>query len=129
MPGKIDTSGQKEMLSILKEIRDKLSTVSSRGSLRGPISDPVPSWGRGPVADPAPDWGRYYPEELSHFAVSRPWIKFGTVADPAAPELLDKAKLAQIKIRQIDMVIAELDKQADFLKLQRDLLKQEYKIK
>lgn len=104
----------KEIASTLKDIKAKLDIGSASGvGLRGPVADPSPGWLRGPVADPLP-----------------PWIGFrGPVADPAPWYLLDKAKLAQLKIHQIDKTIMEMQKQIDLLKLERDLLKEEYKIK
>jgi len=81
--------------------------------LRGPVADPAPGWMPGQVIGPFPPG--------FHFR--------GPVADPAPWYLLDKAKLAQLKVRNIDGVIVELEKQIDSLKLERDLLKQEYKIK
>ena len=53
----------------------------------------------------------------------------GPVADPATFWLLDKGKIARLKVHQLDMAIAELDKQKEFLKLQQSMLKQEYKIR
>jgi hypothetical protein len=52
----------------------------------------------------------------------------GPVADPATFWLLDKSRVARLKIRQLDMTIAELEKQIEFLKLQQDMLKEEYRI-
>jgi len=53
----------------------------------------------------------------------------GETADPGPPYLLDKARLAKLKIGKIDTVITELEKQIGLLKLQHDLLKEEYNIK
>ena len=75
------------------------------------------------MADPGPEW------EMAHIGPSRPSFLRGPVADPAPWYLLDKAKLAQLKIRQLDTAITELEKQIDFFKLEQDLLKQEYKLK
>ena len=104
----------KNIVSVLEDIKAKLDIGSISGvGLRGPVADPSPGWIRGPVADPIP-----------------PWTGFrGPVADPAPWYLLDKSKLAQLKIRHIDTAIVELEKQIDFLKLERDLLRKEYKIK
>ncbi|GAG29098.1 unnamed protein product, partial [marine sediment metagenome] len=41
----------------------------------------------------------------------------------------DKARLAKLKIGKIDKVITELEKQIGLLKLEHDLLKEEYNIK
>jgi len=56
-------------------------------------------------------------------------IKLGTVADPGPELLLDKARLAKIKVRKLDMVIKGLEEQIDVLRLEQDMLKKEYKIK
>ena len=98
------------MASTLHDIQAKLS-MGSFGGLRGPVADPSPEW------------------EIAHVAPSRPSLLRGPVADPAPWYLLDKAKLAQLKIRQLDTAIMELEKQIDFFKLERNLLKQEYKLK
>lgn len=104
----------KEIVTTLEAIKAKLDIGSVSGiGLRGPVADPSPGWWRGPVADPPP-----------------PWVSFrGPVADPAPWYLLDKAKLARLKIHQIEAAITELEKQIDSLKLERDLLKEEYNIK
>jgi hypothetical protein len=61
----------------------------------------------------------------------RPWLDsiHGPTADPGPPYLLDKARLAILKISKIDTVITELEKKIGLLKLQHDLLKEEYNIK
>jgi len=104
----------KEIAETLEVIKAKLNIGPVSGiGLRGPVADPSPGWLRGPVADPLP-----------------PWINIrGPVADPAPWYLLDKAKLARLKIHQIEVAITELEKQIDSLKLERDLLKEEYKIR
>ena len=56
-------------------------------------------------------------------------IKLGTVADPGPELLLDKARLAKIKVRKLDMVIKGLEEQIDVLRLEQEMLKKEYKIK
>jgi len=55
--------------------------------------------------------------------------KVGYAADPAIDILLDKAKLAQIRIRKLDMLINELNQQIELLDMERDMLRNEYKIK
>jgi hypothetical protein len=133
----IDVSNLKEMVAILKDIREKLNAVSW-GSFRGPVADPVPSWGRGPVADPAPSWGRgpvadpapswaNMRGQMQETASSYINIR-GPVADPIPFWIMDKSRLAKLKIRQIDLDIAERERQIDFLKLERDLLAEEYKV-
>lgn len=137
MNEKIDVSNLKEMVTILKDIREKLS-IASLGSFRGPVADPAPPlrgplvdpappWGlRGPVADPAPSWGNLrgqIQETASSYINMR-----GPVADPIPFWILDKSKLARLKIRQLDMEIADREKQIEFLKLERDMLAEEYKV-
>jgi uncharacterized small protein (DUF1192 family) len=51
------------------------------------------------------------------------------VADPAPWYLLDKAGLAKLKIHRLDSSISELQKEIESLKMERDLLKKEYKIR
>ena len=100
----------REMLKALSDIKESLS-IGSIASIRGP------------VADPGPELGIHLPEILRHR-----WIR-GPVADPSPWHLLDKARLAKLKIRNIETAIDELEKQIDMLKFERDLLKEEYKIK
>ena len=53
----------------------------------------------------------------------------GIEGDPPTPYLLNKAKVAQLKISKLDMIITTLEKEIDLLKLEQNLLKQEYKLK
>jgi hypothetical protein len=97
-----------EMLSVMKDLRDRIPATGS-------------GFFRGPVGDPAPDW-------LGHIPVS-PW-KFnfrGPVADPATGPLLEKSSMAKLKVHQLDDLMNDLQKQIDMLKLERDLLKEQYK--
>lgn len=55
--------------------------------------------------------------------------KVGYAADPAIDILLDKSKLAQIRIRKLDMLIQELNQQIELLDMERDMLRNEYKVK
>lgn len=138
MEEKMNVTSLKEIASILKDIREKLTAYSwgsirgptadpapSWGTLRGPIADPAPQWGafKGPVADPAPSWGYMRPEIAASLATLK-----GPVADPIPFWISDKAKLAKLKVRQLDMQIAEYEKQIEYLKLERELLAEEYKI-
>lgn len=113
MTDKVELADLQEMTTILKDIRDRLTSLPQFG-VRGPVADPAPPFGvMGQAVDPS----------LLQYAVR------GPVADPGPMLLLDKAKLAQIKIRQIDMVVMDLERQVEFLKLERDMLKEEYRIK
>jgi hypothetical protein len=50
--------------------------------------------------------------------------------DPAPPyDLLDKAKIAKIMVKQLDLKIAELNSQMELLQLERDLLVEEHELK
>lgn len=104
-----------EIMSILKDIREKVSAQPFT-RLRGPCADPSP----------------IINEHRFGILRDRPWLlrgPVGPVADPSPEYLLDKARLAQLKIHNLDMHIKELNKQIEFCKMERDLLKEEYKIK
>jgi hypothetical protein len=70
----------------------------------------------------APMFEQYQPQ------LARMW-RVGYAADPAIDILLDKSRIAQIKVRQLEMVIQELQAQIDIAKLELNLLREEYKIK
>lgn len=55
--------------------------------------------------------------------------KVGYAADPAIDILLDKALLAQLRIRKLDMVIADLKANIELLQVERGMLAKEYKVK
>ncbi len=99
----------KEMAATLHDIKERL-TLSPAAAIAGP-------------ADPAPDWS---PHVIG--PIRQRWLR-GPVADPAPWYLLDKASLARLKIHRLDGAISELEKEIGSLKLERDLLKREYKIK
>lgn len=101
-----------EIMSILKDIREKVSAQPFT-RLRGPVADP------GPIIN----------EHRFGTLRDRPWLIRGPCADPSPEYLLDKARLAQLKIHKLDMHVKELEKQMEFCKMERDLLKKEYKIK
>jgi hypothetical protein len=54
--------------------------------------------------------------------------KVGFAADPAIHILLDKSRLAQIRIRQLDQMIVQLEQQIDLARMEQSLLKEEYKV-
>ncbi len=60
--------------------------------------------------------------------LARMW-RVGYAADPAIDILLDKSRIAQIKVRQLEMAIREMEGQIELAKLELNLLKEEYKIK
>jgi hypothetical protein len=100
----------------------------------------------GPAIDPAPEWpgATVTVEELLRGLQTRGGLEellrrlqaggitggvWGPAADPAPPyELLDKAKVAKIMVRKLDMRIAEVQNQLDLLKLERDLLVEEHQL-
>lgn len=112
----------------------EIPEIPGLGNIRGPVTDPVPEmggylqgmpqWGgfRGPVADPGPEWG----ERLRRIGIGG--IR-GPEGDPPPEFLLDKAKLAELKIHKIDAYVKNLQKEIDSLKLEGNLLRKEYKIK
>lgn len=55
--------------------------------------------------------------------------RIGYAADPAIDILLDKALLAQLRVRKLDIAIADLKSQMELLQLERGMLAREYKIK
>ena len=55
--------------------------------------------------------------------------QLGYAADPGIEMLLPKDKLAQIKLRKIDIAIQELKSAVEALSMQRDMLCEEYKIR
>lgn len=63
--------------------------------------------------------------DLEHIA-HMPW-RLGHAADPSIEMLLDKGKLAQIKIRELEMRIHELETSLEVVKMTRDALKSQYK--
>jgi len=99
-----------ELTVVLKDLREKLGT-SSFSLIRGPVGDPGPEMG----------WHTPSLTRLGNFR--------GPISDPAPWHLLDKSRIAKLKIRQLDMAIKELNQQIDLLKLEQSLLKEEYKTK
>jgi hypothetical protein len=63
------------------------------------------------------------------FPAEQRLLRIGYAADPAIDILLDKGKIAQIKVRQLDAVIRDLTAQLELAKLEQQMLKEEYKIK
>lgn len=100
----------KEMISLLNDIRDKL-TISSGISVRGP------------VADPGPDiYRNWFHHRKIHFPI-------GDVGDPAPEFFLKKEDLAKIKVKELDMAITQINEFLELTKLERSLLAKEYNIK
>jgi len=99
----------KEMAASLRDIKERLA-VSPAGVIPGSTAFPS-------------DWQAYFNKPgWSH------WLR-GPVADPQPWMLLDKPRLAELKIHRLDGAISEMQKEIDSLKLERDLLKKEYNIK
>ena len=52
----------------------------------------------------------------------------GYVSDPSIELLFDKSKIAQIKVRQLEMMIKGLEGELEIVKMQHKMIKEEYKI-
>jgi len=81
-------------------------------------------WGK--VVDPAP--GQYPPpwERIERPGWGGVW---GPATDPAPPyELLDRARVARLRIRQIEMEVAQIQNYLDLLNQEAELLKEEYEL-
>ena len=91
----------------------------------------------GPVADPAPPFGGFrrpypYPDIMNTIVqgIGTSPVE-GHVADPG-PEfggLLDKEKLAELKVRELDMMVQAWETRLETVRALRDTLKKEYGIK
>lgn len=55
--------------------------------------------------------------------------KLGYAADPAIEMLLDKAKIAEIKVKELDATIYELEKGLEIVKVTRAAIAEQYKIR
>jgi len=55
--------------------------------------------------------------------------RIGWAADPAIDILLDKSKIAQIKIAELDARILDLEKSLEVIKMTKEALKEQYKIR
>lgn len=55
--------------------------------------------------------------------------KVGYAADPAIEMLLDKTKIAQIKIKELDATIHELEQNLEIVKTTRAAIAEQYKIR
>jgi len=63
----------------------------------------------------------YVPEQLK-------W-KLGYAADPAIDILLDKGKIAEIKVKELDLAINELQQTLEIAKFTRNAIAEQYKIR
>jgi hypothetical protein len=54
--------------------------------------------------------------------------KLGHGADPGIEMLLDKSRIAQIKVKELDIMIYELTQRLEIANMTRDALKSQYKI-
>ena len=57
------------------------------------------------------------------------YYKLGLVADPAPEILLDKERLARLKVTILDTEVKELQNQMKIAEMYRDLLREQYKIR
>ncbi len=55
--------------------------------------------------------------------------KINYAADPGIDILLDKSKIAQIKVKELDARIRELEMNLEVVKMTRDAIMEQYKIK
>ena len=118
----MDEKLMQEMVLTLKGIQEKLSGLSF--GFRGPVADPAPDWGRGPMADPSPDWWQARPQRWGRIQTI-----MGPVADPGPELMLDKARLAQLKVHRLDQAITDLRNQIEIFELEKNLLAEEYNLK
>ncbi len=98
----------KELSDSINELKEKLD-FGALGRLRGPVADPVPDI--------------YFPGQR-HIDPLR--IR-GPIADPVPWELLDKSKIANLRIQQLDNAINDLKNNIKFLEKERAFLKESYK--
>jgi hypothetical protein len=99
----------KEMVTLLNDIRDRL-TIQPGINVRGP------------VADPGPDFYHY-----GHIHRRFP-MPIGYNVDPSPEFYFSKDELAKIKVKELDLVVNQITEQLELLKMQRDLMKKEFKI-
>ncbi len=104
----------KEMITLLKDIKESVA-VSQMATVRGPVADPGP--------DP---WPGTYPNWPFPRRFPFPPLPTG---DPAIGHLIPKEELVKIKVKELDMTINQITHQIDLIKMQRDLLVKEYKLK
>ena len=125
----------KELRDSINELREKLNVINI-GSVRGPIADPIPPFAylyphnsleylrhlsdpiriRGPISDPVPD-----------INIMK---SIGQIADPLPPiqtQLLEKSRLAKIRIHQLEQLTDDYKKHIDLIGLEIKMLKEEYK--
>ena len=100
----------KEMVSLLNDIREKL-TIQPGISVRGPIGDPGPDF-----------------HQAGHIFKRFPW-PIGYNVDPSPEFYFSKDELAKIKVKELDILVNQVTEQLELLKMQRDLMKKEFKIK
>ena len=55
--------------------------------------------------------------------------KVGYAADPAIEMLLEKPVIADIKVKELDMVIRDLESNLEIVKMTRDAIKRQHNIK
>ena len=105
----------KEMIALLKDIKESVA-VSQMATVRGPVADPGP--------DPWPGSYHNWP-----FPRRFPFPPLPIGGDPAIGPLIPKEELVKIRIKELDMTISQITHQIDLIRMQRDLLAREYKIK
>jgi hypothetical protein len=66
--------------------------------------------------------------DLDRLSMMRP-ARLGYSADPAIDVLLDKSKIAEIRIKQLEQVVASLNQEIALAQLETKLLREQYSIK
>jgi hypothetical protein len=118
--GNIENKLTKNLTTMDEKLLNEILT--SLQKIRATMKIPIESHLAGTVADPSPE---FYP----NFKYPDPIFNVrGPIADPSPLQLLDKDELAKIKVCKLDRAIDDLNREIDFIKMERDLLKQQYKI-
>jgi hypothetical protein len=130
-----------EILNVLKDLKAQLA-ISQYARPRFPWDpapdfirppyDPMPPF-RPPYGDPMPPFGyraQAYPGALDarrlNYELAMSHLH-GPVADPGPEIMLDRRRLIQLRLRQLEVAKVDLQKQIDLLETERDLLGQELK--
>ena len=56
------------------------------------------------------------------------WWRPGYNADPGPDFLLDKSKIAQLRVRQLEMVVREMEAQLELARMELNMIREEYKV-
>jgi hypothetical protein len=108
----MDENVVKELVQTMKGIQERLTAPEAGAIFRGPVADPAPDWGGYPTL-PQP-WARRIPTII------------GPIADPGPEALLDRRRLAQLKVQRLEQAIKSLGSMVESLELERGLLVEEH---